>query len=264
MTPDAVRAAAEKSVGPEAGIPIGRKAKGEMASVPELREFGKDLWVVEGPLVRDTGIMFTTRMTIAKLPDGSIWIESPVPVPFETLKRINDLGPVRWLLAATPRHAWRLDSWHTLFPEAQLWTSPHTLFTLQQGTLPLAGTLGDVPPQAWGNAFDQLVFRGNPLLNEVLFLHKRSRTVIMGDLIGSNTVPEGLPLQSAVFKLAGVPAGKRGVGTDMRLAFINRRAARMSLQRLLSWEFDQLVIAHGDCVRHDAKSLVESAFRWLC
>src|SRR5512146_2578082 len=121
----------------------------DMLPVPQLHEFGKDLWVVDGPLVRDTGVWFTTRMTVAKLPDGSIWIESPVPVPFETLKRINDLGPVKWLLAATPRHVWRLSAWHTLFPEAQLWTSPHTLFTLQHGTLPLAGTLGIEPPQAW-------------------------------------------------------------------------------------------------------------------
>lgn len=234
-----------------------------MHPTSELQEFGKDLWLVEGPLVRDSGIWFTTRMTVARLPDGSIWIESPVPVAFETLRHINGLGPVRWLLAATPRHVWRLDLWHTLFPEAQLWTSPHTLFTLQHGRLPLAGTLGDQPPQAWGDTFDQLVFRGNPLLDEVVYLHRPSKTVILGDMIQFNTPQADHPFQTVIFKLAGVAQGQAGMGLDMRLTFLDRTAARRSLQRLLAWDFDKLIIAHGPCIEKDAKRFVERAFHWL-
>ncbi|MGE5252216.1 MAG: DUF4336 domain-containing protein [Bacteroidota bacterium] len=234
-----------------------------MPAISELQEFGKDLWVVEGPLVRDAGVWFTTRMTIARLPDGSIWVESPVPAAFETLRRINELGPVQWLLAATPRHVWRLNTWHTLFPEAQLWTSPRTLFTLQQGSLHLTGTLGDQPPQAWGDAFEQLVFRGNPLLDEVVYLHKPSKTVIMGDMIQFNTPQEGHPLQDAIFKLGGIAPGQAGMGLDMRLTFLDRGAARRSLHRLLAWDFDKLIIAHGPCVEKDAKRFVEQAFQWL-
>jgi hypothetical protein len=229
----------------------------------DLRVFAENLWVADGAVARDMGLIFTTRMTIARLPDGSIWIESPVPVAFETLKRIDDLGPVRWLLAATPRHVWRLDAWHTLFPEAQLWTSPHTAFTLQQGTLPLAGTLGDRPLQAWGDTFDQLVFRGNPLLEEVVYLHRPSKTVILGDMIQFNIPQEGRPLQNAIFKLAGIAPGHAGMGLDMRLTFLDRTAARRSLERLLSWDFDKLIIAHGPCIESDARRLVERAFRWL-
>ena len=229
----------------------------------ELEQFGEGLWLMDGPRVWDAGFLFATRMTIVRLPDGSIWIELPVPVSFEAVRRIRELGPVRYLLASTPRHAWRLILWNTLFPEAELWISPPTLFTLGKGRLPLTRVLGDQSPGDWGGAFEQLVFRGNPLLNEVLFLHKQSRSVIMGDLIGSNTAPEGMPLQAAIFRLAGAAAGHSGVSLDMRLTFFDRAAARRSLQRLLSWDFDQLVIAHGACVRQGAKSFVESAFRWL-
>jgi hypothetical protein len=28
-------------------------------------------------------------------------------------------------------------------------------------------------------------------------------------------------------------------------------------------DFDNLIIAHGACVEHDAKAFVENAFRWL-
>lgn len=140
----------------------------------EWEEFADNLWVVEGPNVRDMGFMFTTRMAVTKLCDGSVWVNSPVSVPFDMLQRITELGPVRYLLAATPRHFWRLEGWHKLFPEAQLWSSRTTLLTLKKRPLPLTGILGDEPPQVWADDFDQLVFKGNPLLDEVLFVHKQS------------------------------------------------------------------------------------------
>ena len=92
-------------------------------STPGLQAFATNVWIVDGPDVRDMGVLFTTRMTVVKLTDGSMWVDSPVPVPFDTLKSISELGPIRYLVAATPRHVWRLVEWHTLFPDAQLWTS---------------------------------------------------------------------------------------------------------------------------------------------
>ena len=113
--------------------------------MPDIQAFAPNVWIVDGPRVRDMGVMFTTRMTIVKLSDGSLWVDSPVPVPFETLKGITELGPVRYLVAATPRHVWRLEGWHTLFPEAELWASRPTPFTLKKGHLLFSGTLGDTP-----------------------------------------------------------------------------------------------------------------------
>jgi hypothetical protein len=215
-----------------------------------------------GPPVRDMGIWFTTRMTVVKLSDDSIWMESPIPVSFDTLKQIINLGPVRYLVAATPRHVWRLDSYHTLFPEAQLWACPKTSFTLQKGPLPFAGILGETAPESWANDLDQLPFQGNPYLSEVLFLHKESRTVIIGDLIQIHR-PKNNPFYNALFKFEGVLSPQGGVGLDLRLSFINRKLARQSLEKLLSWDFDKLIIAHGPCIEKDAKKFMKQAFRWL-
>jgi len=160
-------------------------AKDDLNSLPmpELRAFAKNVWIADGPNVRDFGVMFTTRMIVVKLADGSVWVNSPVSVPFDTLKRIIELGPVRYLIVATPRHVWRLDGWHTLFPEAQLWAPRTTPFTLKKGRLPSTGILSDAPSHDWADDFDQLAFKGSPLIEEVLFFHKDSRTVILDDLI---------------------------------------------------------------------------------
>lgn len=123
--------------------------------------------------------------------------------------------------------------------------------------------LGDEPPQAWKNDFDQLTFKGNPLIEEVLFFHKSSRTVILDDLIQIHPRVKGKHFRNALFKLEGVESPHGGVGLDIRLTFIRRKLARQSLERLLSWEFDKLIIAHGPCIQKDAKAFVERAFRWL-
>jgi hypothetical protein len=229
----------------------------------DLQTFAKNIWIVDGPPVRDCGVMFTTRMTVVKLCDGSLWVSSPVPAPFDTLKRITESGPVRYLVAATPRHVWRLEGWHTLFPEAQLWAPRTTLFTLKKGCLPFTGILGDEPPHGWAHDLDQFAFKGNPLIEEVLFFHKESRTVILDDLIQINPIVKGKFLRNALFKLAGVASPHGGVALDIRLSFTNRNLARRSLEKLLSWDFDKLIIAHGVCIEKDAKPFVERAFRWL-
>lgn len=228
-----------------------------------MQAFAKNVWIIDGPNVRDTGVMFTTRMTVVKLASGSLWVDSPVPVSFDTLKCITETGPVRYLVAATPRHVWRLEGWHTLFPDAQLWAPRSTPFTLKKGHLPLAGILGDAPNPGWADDFDQLAFKGSPLIEEVIFLHKESRTVILDDLIQVHPTVKGKPLRNALFKLGGVASPQGGVGRDIRLSFTDRNLARRSLEKLLSWDFDKLIIAHGPCVEKDAKPFVEQAFRWL-
>jgi hypothetical protein len=228
-----------------------------------LQIFAKNVWIVNGPTVCDMGVMFTTRMTVVKLSNGSVWVDSPVSVPFDTLKHITELGPVRYLVAATPRHVWRLEAWHMLFPEAQLWVPRSTPLTLKKGRLPLTGILGDEPYHDWADDFDQLAFKGSSLIEEVLFFHKASHTVILNDLIQVHPLVRGKSLRNTFFKLAGVASPQGGVALDIQLSFTNRNLARQSLEKLLSWDFDKLIIAHGTCIEKDAKPFVEQAFYWL-
>jgi len=224
--------------------------------------FGPDLWIFEGPLVRDMGFLFATRMVVAKLADGALWVSSPVAVSSETLKFIDSLGPVKYLVAATPRHVWRLASWHELYPNAELWAARTTPFTLKKGFLPLTGTLEDTPPRAWKDDFDQLAFRGNPLIEEVCFFHWKSRTLLVDDLIQYHPRKNGKLLRNLLLKLEGV-ADQYGVGLDIRLSFLHRERARESLKKLLSWDFDKLIVAHGPCIERHARAIAERAFGWL-
>jgi hypothetical protein len=230
------------------------------ASMASVQAFADDIWLVDGPPVRDVGFEFTTRMTIVKLTDRTLWVSSPVPAPLRTLNQIVALGPVRYLVAATPRHVWRLELWHTLFPAAQLWVPRPTLLTVR-ARLPAASRLTATAPPAWAADLDQLPFEGNPLGEEVVFFHKRSRTVILDDLIMRALPVRGGWVRRALSRLLVTGGVPRDIAA--RLAFTDRAAARRSLDRLLAWDFDRLVIAHGACIQTGARPFVERAFRWL-
>ncbi|MGA8660271.1 MAG: hypothetical protein WB586_29485 [Chthoniobacterales bacterium] len=61
-------------------------------SMPDLQEFAESVWIVGGPPVRAVGVTFTTRMIIVKLTNGSLWVNSPVPIPHDLLDRITARG----------------------------------------------------------------------------------------------------------------------------------------------------------------------------
>jgi hypothetical protein len=100
-------------------------------------------------------------------------------------------------------------------------------------------------------------------LVEVIFFHKQSHTVILDDLIKIHPIVKGKSLVNALFRLEGVASPHGGVGLEIRLTFTDRNLARLSLEKLLSWDFDKLIIAHGPIIEKDAKPFVERAFHWL-
>lgn len=221
----------------------------------ELQEFASRIWTVDGPPARALGFAFATRMTIVKLRAGGLWISSPVNVAFPLLTRITELGPVEYLVAATQMHTWRLEMWHRLFPGAQLWAARKTPFT-SSARIKITGTLGPPSSVMWSEDLDQLTFRGSPLIEETLFLHKETRTLLVDDLIQIHS-------RTPLCRLAGVAAPSGGVALDIRMSFVDRKQARACLERLLAWDFDKVIIAHGGCIMKDGKRFVERAFRWL-
>jgi hypothetical protein len=192
-----------------------------------------------------------------------VWIASPVPARFATLADIVALGPVRYLVSPTPRHFWRLNAWHQLFPEAELWSSPINPISLKRGDLPLTGILGDRVPDRWAGELDQVLVRGSHWLNEVVFFHAPSRTLLVEDVIQIHQPHQGHTLRNALIALGGVAAPRGGVARDIRLTFRDKAAARESIDRVLQWDFDKLVVAHGPVVTSAARPAVEQAFSWL-
>jgi hypothetical protein len=224
----------------------------------KLRAFGEDIWTIDGPPVR-FGFLMPTRMIVVRLSDGALWVNSPVALPDDALEEVKALGPVRYLVAPTPLHVWRLARWRQLFPTAEVWGLRDN--RRRGHASDFSGFLLDRAPPAWSQDLDQMIFRGNAAVEEVEFFHKRSRSLIMADFVQIYSVRNRtLPVRGLLW-LAGVLGG--GVRVDIRLSFANRALGRASLARLLSWDFEKLIVAHGECRERDAKPFVERAFQFL-
>jgi hypothetical protein len=214
-----------------------------------LQPFAEDVWIADGPVVHFFGWPYPTRMIVIKLGDGSLWVNSPVVATREEASRLEQLGPVAHLVSPTPLHDWRLEGCAELFPGARLWK---------------ARTLDDMPPAAWRGDIDQVIFRGSVALTEAEFFHRQSRTLIMGDFLQNFQPERGRALRNSALHLGGILQG--GAPRDLRLSFFGRRRRRLgrdSLHKMLAWDFNKLVVAHGDCVADHARAFVERSFRWL-
>lgn len=212
-----------------------------------LQVFAEDIWIADGAIVRAYGFPFSTRMILVKLRNGDLWINSPVEASADEMNRVAEIGPVKHLVSPTPMHDWRLESWSKHFPAAKVWQ---------------ANELGDDAPDEWSTDLDQAVFRGSRVLNEVEFFHRGSRTLILGDFIQNYPPRPGKHALNTFLKFL-IPANG-GVPIDIRLSFIGKkRLGRESLERVLQWDFDRVILAHGPVLDHDAKPFVSNAFSWL-
>jgi glyoxylase-like metal-dependent hydrolase (beta-lactamase superfamily II) len=43
----------------------------------------------------------------------------------------------------------------------------------------------------------------------------------------------------------------------------DRRAARQSLERILAWDFDRVVVAHGDVLENGGPDALRAGYAWL-
>ena len=49
----------------------------------------------------------------------------------------------------------------------------------------------------------------------------------------------------------------------MRIAYINRKVARASMDRILALPFERIVIAHGDNITYDVRETLRKGLAWL-
>lgn len=225
-----------------------------------MRQLAPDLWVVETPL-RFLGVEAGRRMTIARLRDGGLWLHSPAPLTGELRASLDALGPPRFVVAASAVHGHRfMEQYREAYPDLELWAAPG--LDRRRKDLAFDGLLGSVPDPRWSDDIDQAVFLGH-LVPEVLFRHRASRTLIVGDLLTAVETDRAMPASARLaWRLEGV-YGRPGMPRTVRLATRNRRAARHSLECILAWDFDRVIVGHGRLLESGGRAAFERATRWL-
>jgi hypothetical protein len=216
-----------------------------------------DLHTVDAPLTF-FGFRLGTRMTVVRLPDGSLLVHSPVPMTPELREAVAALGEVSHVVAPSAFHHLSAGPWIEAHPKATL----HAARSLRKKRpdLRIDADLEDATDATWGGALVPIAIAGS-MLEETVFVHPASRSVISADLTENFVSSDHLPTR-VYLKLGGVH-GKPGWNRFLRFVYRDKRAARASIDRLLEHDFDRLFLAHGDVIASGAKRALRDTFTFL-
>lgn len=230
-------------------------------AIAVLEQFGSDIWIVAGPTVASFGFRYPTRMAIIRLPDGGLFLWSPIAISPELRAQIDSLGKVRALVAPNSLHHLFLQEWSAAYPDAALYAAPG--LRARRSDIAFDEDLGDEPAEAWAGQIDQVVMRGNRITTEVVFFHRKSGAVLFTDLIQQFPAGWFTGWRAVVARWDGMVAAHPQVPKKFRMAFTDRKAAREGLERILKWPIEKVLMAHGEPVRENGRGLIERAFQWL-
>jgi hypothetical protein len=236
-----------------------------MENRSRLLAIAEKLWVVEAKFPLRKGFLpfavpawlgrCSTRMTVVRLSDRSILLHSPVPYEHSLAKEIDALGTVSHVVGPNVMHNEFIGAWVGAYPGARHWVAPKTA----KRNPALAGMteLSEATPIAPGD-LDQVFMAGHRTY-ETLFFHRASRTLIATDL--AYGLFDGADrLQNLFLRAAGVRP-PLGVTSYSRNSVTDQKAFDANLRRVLAWDFDRVLLCHGNLVPSGGKAAFAKAWR---
>jgi hypothetical protein len=206
-----------------------------------LTEIAPNLYAAHDRL--KTGVQFPLRMVVVDTGEG-LWLHSPIEPTPELVDEVRALGEVRWLVSGSRFHHLFLAPWQERCPGAEVWR----VDDLRART----------PP--W-TSIEQLPIEGAPRVDEVVFLHPSTKTLIVTDLFFNIRETES-GFTKLVLRMAGA-FGKPAQSKLYRFWTKDRPALRGSLERVLAWDFERVLMAHGAPVERDGRAVLEDACGWV-
>ena len=229
--------------------------------MPVLEPVGEDLWIADGGPVSFLGFVYPTRMAVARLASGALWIWSPVALTRELREEIAALGEPRYAVEPNSLHHLALADWVKAWPALRLWAPPR--LAKKRRDLTFDAELGDDAPAEWRDEIDHAVVRGSVALTEVLFFHRASRACLVGDLVQKFEPSSVNGWRGWVMRADSLVGDDGSTPREWRATFLRRALARAAVDRVLARHPEHLVIAHGRCAMQDGEEVLRRSLRWL-
>jgi hypothetical protein len=222
-------------------------------------EWTKDrIWYIDMPL-KVNGIPVGSRMTVIRLENNKLLIHSPVQLTTQLQLELTKLGQVQAIVTPNMNHHLFLSEWWFAYPEAYFFAPPG----LQQKRTDLAfdDALGAKTPDLWRNQLLQTIVRGSDTMEEIVFCDPQSKTLIVGDTLAwlhntHNPLTLALAFINGCYYRPAMPI-------YWRLSFKDKTRLRQSIQEILTWPFDRIILSHGLVIPKNGKKVFSDAFHWV-
>lgn len=214
-----------------------------------MYQVADNVWVLRYPL-RLFGVNIGRTVTIVRLNTGRLIIHSTAPFMAADVAEIRSLGEPAWMLDVTAFHDSFVDEGRQAFPSVSYFVPPN----LARSTALHAESL-DHTPAEWAGELEVLRLGGLPRIQEHAVFHGPSRTLIVADLLFN--FGEGASGWTKFFA-RHVMRLKDFVGMSpfFRMMIRDRTAFDASIRKILEWEFDRIIVGHGEIIETEAKQRI--------
>ena len=223
-----------------------------------IKEFAENLCLVEDEKFSVGGLQIGSRMTIVRMNDGNLFVHSPIALSKTINDSIDSIGKPRFIIAPNTMHHLFLKQFYDQYSDAELYIVPG--LREKRPDFSHAKDLLDELDYPWSKEIKQHHVKGIPKLEEVVFFHPFSKTLILTDLAFYITSERPL-FTRLFFRLNGV-YDKFGPSMTFRNFILkNKSDFKKSLDYILTWDFERIIISHGRLIEKNGKDMFAKAFR---
>lgn len=220
-----------------------------------LETIAEGVYAFETTLALPMGLRLPARCTVLRLDDGGLALHSPVPIDDATAAEIAALGEVRAIIAPNLFHHLFVKDAASRFPSARVLASASLRKKIP--ALPGEDLLHPAPRTQPLPGLESTFIEGAPGIDETVFFHARSGSLVCTDMVFNVTEPSTLGTR---FFLTCV--GCSGRFAQSRVwRVLTKDAARVADagRRVLAWPFERVIMGHGAVVAEDAHARAEAA-----
>jgi hypothetical protein len=193
-------------------------------------------------------------MTVVRLTDGSLALISPVPIDDVLAGELGALGPVSHLIAPNLFHHLHLGPASKRYPEARL-LGPPALAKKKRGMTFAPPDVDNVAP--FQGVLTATTIEGAPRASETVWYHIPSRTLVVTELVFNLETPASW--KTAVLVWSTGTRGRLAQSRVWNFLVEDKATASASCRRIFEWDFDRLVVAHGNVIASGAKARLAGA-----
>ena len=202
-------------------------------------------------------------MTVIRLTSGELVVISPIQIDDATLEQIDKLGAVSHIVAPNLYHYLFVADFQKLYPSALFWAAPgldtkKPELKIDRTIEPHVSSLWDGIECVFFDGFSTLTLSGFDRIDEFVFFHIASRTLILTDT--ALHFDESFPI---VTQLATrILGGYKNLSPTLleRIATTDKEKISKSVDRVLSWDFDRVIMAHGSIIDRDGKVMFDRGY----
>ena len=222
-----------------------------------IQPIGDGIWSVPAPLTF-FGLRLNTRMTVCRLTDGGLVLISPVGLDDGLKAAIDALGPVRALVSPNLLHHLYMGEWMDAYPDAQSFAPPG--LDAKRPELACTHELGAAFDDTFGDELTRFPISGMPRLNESIFFHVASATLIATDFCFF--LPDATGLTGLFASVMGITK-KTKCEPAFRALVRDRNAFRTSLEPLRNLTIRHLSMCHHSVLSTKAPAALDGVLKQL-